>query len=632
GRGQAFGRARSRSRRRPRGRVGRWLRAVGAVVAPAVVVASAVVLMAWRDTDRAREQLEDVRQTLVQAVAGPAVLADPQGRTDLAALLAAAAEGAEAAGRDLEASRPLSLIGWVPGGREQRAGLLGLAGDASAAARVLSSMVAGIDQAAAGAAVEGSTVPLDALGLLAAEAERGGSALARLDRGSDGLVPPLAAARDDLDELLRSTAGRLEGAAGAIEATRGFLGAAGPRRHLIAVQNNAEMRDQGLVASYGVLRVEGGRFSLERSGSVLDLTLDAPADVALPPGTEAVFGSLFPTQTWQSVNATADFALSGAAMAAMYRQATGTAVDGVIGVDVPALAALLGALGPVDVPPAGPGGGPAAPGALTAANAAQFLLHDQYEGLPPLADTSGRRDRLADLTGAVVERLGSAGDAMALGQSLGGAAGGGHLRLWSADPGEQGTFERAGLAGGPVAGQSPEVAARTFHLAVQNRTATKLDWFVHPEVHLDVRLTPGGDAVVWPTLTIENRAPVGAAPSYRLGPDGFTGAPGDYVGWVLLWSPVGSQVAGSVSESGLELTERVVAVGAGQSATVRLGPVTVPGAVRDGQLALRLVPQPRAHPVPLTVTLDPGRWRAGVDERWKGTWDRSLTLSWPVSR
>ena len=49
----------------------------------------------------------------------------------------------------------------------------------------------------------------------------------------------------------------------------------------------------------------------------------------------------YPTQTWQSVNTTADFPFSGTAMQAMYAQAGGGHVDGVVALDVNTLASLL---------------------------------------------------------------------------------------------------------------------------------------------------------------------------------------------------------------------------------------------------------------------------------------------------
>ena len=46
----------------------------------------------------------------------------------------------------------------------------------------------------------------------------------------------------------------------------GLLGASGPRRYLIALQNNAEMRDQGMVLSFAVAEAADGRIRVVRTG------------------------------------------------------------------------------------------------------------------------------------------------------------------------------------------------------------------------------------------------------------------------------------------------------------------------------------------------------------------------------
>ena len=129
------------------------------------------------------------------------------------------------------------------------------------------------------------------------------------------------------------------------------------------------------------------------------------------------------------------------------------------------------------------------------------------------------------------------------------------------------------------------------------------------------------------TVTLANHAPVGAAPSYQLGPDRFTRRPGDYTAWVLLWGPRGAAQQGGVEESGLVLTQAVADVGAG--GTVRVGFETViPRAVRDGRLQLRLVPQARMEPVRLDVELDAPAWHVTGPARWAGPWDRVRTVTW----
>ena len=86
-----------------------------------------------------------------------------------------------------------------------------------------------------------------------------------------------------------------------------------------------------------------------------------------------------------------------------------------------------------------------------------------------------------------------------------------------------------------------------------------------------------------------------------------------------------------MSESGLSLSQYVVAVPAGERREVTFQTV-VPDAVRDGSVQLRLVPQPRLEAVALEVRFRALDWRVDGATSWQGPWDRSLTLSWRVRR
>jgi hypothetical protein len=592
------------------------------VVAGGVVLA-AVVLGALGTSDalRARTQLTGARAALQGAVDDPAALGTTEGRAAALAQVDGALADIAEARRGVAGSTVLSAAGVVPGLRGQRAGLLELIDDAAAAAGAGRDLLAAVDGLAGRIQLRDGALPLDGLTELQQEVASAGRTLAaRVAGNSAGLWGPLGDARREFDDVAASTSGRLSQGAEALGAARTFLGAGGSRRYLVVAQNNAEMRDQGAVLSYVLVRFENGRLIREKQGSIADLTLAQPAATSVPAGTQEVFGSIWPTQTWQSVNATADFAFSGRAMADMYRQAADQAVDGVIALDVPALARLLGTVGPVSID------GLAEP--VTAGNVGRLLLNDFYQGLGPTSDQTLRRERQGDVVKAVMDRVtGESHDAVSLGRALGDAASGGHLRLWSAERGEEDVFERTGLGGGPAT-KEPD---RTFHVAVENRTASKLDYFVRPAVHQDVRLTRQGTAVVRTTVVIENQAPADATPSYQFGPAAFTEKPGDYLAWVLLWGPEGSrQVQNGVAESGLQLSQFVVVVPAGERREVVFETV-VPDAVRDGGLRLRLVPQPRLEPMPLSVTLrSEGRPVTAGPPEWQGPWERVRNLTWEV--
>ena len=516
----------------------------------------------------------------------------------------------------------LAMAAVVPGLRSQRAGFIDLIDDAGVAATAGRTLLAGVVDLAERNQIRDGALPLDGLGQLQQQVRAAGASIGQTATAtsSTGLWGPLGDARKEFDTLAGSSSRRLAEGAEALGAARTFLAAGGSRRYLVAAQNNAEMRDQGAVLSYVIVSFTDGRMSFERRGSVGDLQLTAPTGTPIPPGTKEVFGPIRPTQTWQSVNATADFPFSGRAMADMYRQATGQPVDGVIALDVPALSVLLGTVGPVSID------GLAEP--VTALNVGRLLLHDFYEGLGPTSDQTLRRERQGDVVKAIVDRLGTgARDTVTVGRALGTAAEGRHLRLWSASQEEETVFERTGLGGGPAT----KDADRTFHVAVQNRTASKLDYYVKPAVRQDVMLTKQGTAVVRTTVSIDNQAPVNGAPSYQLGAATAVGKPGDYLAWVLLWGPQGSrQLQAGVGESGLNLSQFVVAVPAGQRREVSFETV-LPDAVRKGRLQLRLVPQPRLEPMALSVTLrTEGGSVGGSPASSQGPWDRVRRLDWTI--
>ena len=58
--------------------------------------------------------------------------------------------------------------------------------------------------------------------------------------------------------MARVHSDRLLDAAAAMGVARAFAGAEGERRYFVALQNNAEMRDGGMVLSYAVIHFSRG--------------------------------------------------------------------------------------------------------------------------------------------------------------------------------------------------------------------------------------------------------------------------------------------------------------------------------------------------------------------------------------
>ena len=585
------------------------------------LVVLGLMAAAWLDVRAARTDVLVARETLIQAAANPVALSTAEGRTATKAGIETALASLDVAHHRVSRSTALALVAKLPLLGAQQAGLVQLIADSRSAAAAGRDLLGQFEAEAESLRVQNGRVPLEGLRRLGDGVQHASNTIAELVRSGSGLWGPLRDARRAFDEQAQSAARRLSQAAELLDAALGFFGGEGPRRHFLAFQNNAEMRDQGMVLSYGILRFSDGTFNLERTASVNELTLDERAPTPIPPGTEAVFGYITPTQTWQSVNATADFAFTGQAIVDMYEQARGDRVDGVIGIDVPALAGVLRVLGPVTVD------GLAEP--ITEANLARVVLKDFYEGIETEAQNLARRERLAEIVRAVLNRMTEVeADPIALGRELGRAAGGGHLRLWSADPGEEETFERSGIGGGPAT----ELPDRTFHVAVENRTATKLDYYIKTSVVQDVLLAESGEARVRTTFVIENTVPPDAQPSFALGPDIYMSRAGEYRAWLLLWGPAGSQQPGAVEESGLQLSQYIVYVNPGETKQIIFGETVIPNAVRDGELRLRLVPQPRLEPIALQVNLRAEGWDVEGRRSWSGPWDQVRTLVWKVDR
>jgi cell division protein FtsB len=600
-----------------------WLPWVLSVLLLGLAGAAVIAATGWHDLQVARSQLEDARSGLDQVGSDPSSLANSAGRAAAEQQIAAATSEVEQARHVLRRSPALTLAAVLPVLHTQRTGVLRLVDDSLSGTTIGDTLLHQMDGLATQLQVRSGEVPLAAVAQLQADARTAGDGFATLVRRPGGLWSSLASGRSQFNGVASRFRDRLLSAADDLGAARTFMGAGGTRSYFLAIENNAEMRDQGMVLDYATLTLSGGHLSFGASGRITDLALTTAAPTSVPPQTQAYFGYMRLTQLWQSVNTSADFSFSGRAMVDMYAQKTGQHLDGVIAIDVPGLADLLNVIGPVSVP------GVAQP--ITAANAGTVLLHDFYS-----ADTTpGEEPRHQEVLGVasqVISRLSKGQfDAVALGRALSRASAGGHVMLYSADPTEERVFEATGLGGTPAAVDPKQ----TFHIAVESRLATKMDYYIQPHVQQTILLTHLGTAIVKTTVTVVDTAPVGALPSLQLGPDPtyawYAKDPGDYIAWVLCWGPAGSIQSDSGSESGLELSQQAPLVHAGGQVVAQFDTI-IPNAVIGGRLALRYVPQPRLDPMGLDVTLDAPGWAVGASSTWQGPWDRTRTLSWSVHR
>lgn len=317
-----------------------------------------------------------------------------------------------------------------------------------------------------------SRVDLALLAVLTREAEAAAGpveqARQRTAGLADGPLPGVVAepARELAAQVDR-LAGGLATARSALQVLPAALGEQGPRDYFLAVQNNAEARGTGgLIGSFAVLHAEDGRLSLRQIGSNLALRTAERPVADLGPEYAERYDRLAGRTLWSSAGLTADWPSAARVVRGLWAEQSGQRVDGVIGVDVFALAAVLRVTGPVEL----------AGHRLSADDVADFVMRDQYVELEPRSPE--RKELLADLGEVLYERIvagGWSGPAML--RELGGAAARGHLQVWSGDPREQ-----ALLAGHRAAGALPGVPGAYLQVAHNNAAGNKADYYVRRQV------------------------------------------------------------------------------------------------------------------------------------------------------
>jgi hypothetical protein len=309
----------------------------------------------------------------------------------------------------------------------------------------------------------------------------------------------------------------------------------------------------------------------------------------------------------QNVTVTADFPTAAEALESVLPLAGRGQVDGTIGIDPLAVAAVLGVVGPVSVP--------SWPVPISDDNAASVLLHEQYVAL----DGDARENFLGEVVHAVWERV-TSGDLpspASLARALGPAVRGRHIQLHSRRPEEQAGLGRLGADGGVRYSGTDHLA-----LVTDNASESKADWFLRRAVDYHLRYDPGsGSAEATVTVTLTNDAPPSGLPAYVLG--GPVEPPGYNRQIVQVYTPldlVAATVDGrpppavprSLGHSGNWAHELDVVVPPKSAITVEL---RLTGRLPDphGRWALDIGRQSAAHPDVVTVTLDvAGGWRIGA--------------------
>lgn len=369
-----------------------------------------------------------------------------------------------------------------------------------------------------------------------------------------------------------------------------LMSQATPQTYVIALENEAEMRDQGALLALGSITVGNGTLHVGPMMNYEHFPLRGPVHVPYPAGTAEIFSLDRPQELWQNVNVTPNFPFTAQLIAAMWQQSTGVSPTGVVALDVHTIAALLKATGPVQ--------SPGIPWTVTSANALEILLHRLYE-LYPSKVQFARHNLLTKFARTVVTHVSHRPLTLAeILPALGVARDGRHLLLWSRDATVDGAITRLGLDG-TIAAVHPE---GTFHLALENATASKMDYFITTEVRQSFRRLDPNRMQVQTNVIVTNHAPINIAPSYLAGSLRLNGVrAGEYIGALYLWLPSTTYDPPLPHESGLPVVGGNIDVrpGAQQTWSFTSSFTTTR---RGGPLTIRWVPSPRFHPVLLTVS------------------------------
>jgi hypothetical protein len=305
-------------------------------------------------------------------------------------------------------------------------------------------------------------------------------------------------------------------------------------------------------------------------------------------------------------------------MAAVAERSLGKKPTAVIALDVPAIAAILRAVGPVDLPDEGK--------ELTAENVVEHLMVGAYEDeADTAAGQNERRRRLRETADAIIRRLLRGGDTVAMIRSLQSAVAGRHLKLWSAVPAEQAALVAAGAAGDVRDDGTDLVNVTVQNFGSGDGEGNKLDYYANRSVQVTVEIGETS-AETTQVVTIENRTPNARLPLYVLGPIN----PGRTNNYVTFAVPKGAELL-AFERDGTAVQTRYLSEGnhtvLPASASLARGEKTSWTLRYRAQLAkgedyrLWLVPQPLARPATLSVDVTVAGAASEPNGIARGSWD-----------
>ncbi|MEC5184469.1 hypothetical protein RCH12_001938 [Cryobacterium sp. MP_3.1] len=282
-------------------------------------------------------------------------------------------------------------------------------------------------------------------------------------------VGPVSAAVTKVDDLLVKANSAVKSAAPLLQLAGPALGADGPRTYLLAFQNNAESTALGgSAASYTLINVDNGAISIAAQGAgSQDLIEGTKLDVAVDQSAIDLYSDYLVRYPNTSTSRP-DFPTAAELMRAYWIRDKGLTANGVISVDPLALARILAATGPIDLPSGD---------ILSSDNAVSLLVHDVYYRYDSYQEPEKIDAFFQSAASAILNKVISGEfDMNAMISAVTEGVNQGSIMAWSADPTEQ-----QALDGTRIQGVLPKdnTASTAIGVYYQDTSASKMDYFLH---------------------------------------------------------------------------------------------------------------------------------------------------------
>lgn len=274
------------------------------------------------------------------------------------------------------------------------------------------------------------------------------------------------------------------------------LGANGPRRYLIAIGNQAEMRASGgAPLTLILLEFDQGRITIPIKGQTsteLFPPLNAPVKW-WGPAKNPFFDANPRFQPMVVTDTHPNFLYSAREMAGAWQGGGYPVVDGVVTIDLTAIGSVLNAMGPIQSP---------AYGEVTGDKLGQILLIDAYAKYGQ-EDAVKRQAANQALLDQLLAKLLSGDELVSAAKAMASTAPGRHFQVWMAKPEFQNVIVKSGASGDVQAPSTGDWSA----VYTQNGNQSKVDVFQERKVVVNAAINPDGSARVTQDVILTNATP-----------------------------------------------------------------------------------------------------------------------------